>query len=227
LIAVILKAIGTGLFLSFLIGPVFFVLLETSIRRGVRAAVALDLGVLVSDLAYAFIALILFLQGGIGEGSDLNSEQNKIILKIVGGVMFIAYGAYSWFKKPKQSKTDDVGNSVATTGDYLMLGLKGFLLNIANPMVIFYWFWVVSVGSDSAQSKEYHNEIIYLFLGIVFLTFFTVDLLKILGAKRLRPLVTDSVLSALNKVISGVFLFFGVVSIVKAIVSIVKPNSGL
>jgi threonine/homoserine/homoserine lactone efflux protein len=227
LIAVILKAIGTGLFLSFLIGPVFFVLLETSIRRGVRAAVALDLGVLVSDLAYAFIALILFLQGGIGEGSDLNSEQNKIILKIVGGVMFIAYGAYSWFKKPKQSKTDDVGNTVATTGDYLMLGLKGFLLNIANPMVIFYWFWVVSVGSDSAQSKEYHNEIIYLFLGIVFLTFFTVDLLKILGAKRLRPLVTDSVLSALNKVISGVFLFFGVVSIVKAIVSIVKPNSGL
>ncbi len=227
MIAVILKAIGTGLFLSFLIGPVFFVLLETSIRRGVRAAVALDLGVLVSDLAYAFIALILFLQGGIGQDSDLNSEQNKIILKIIGGVMFMAYGAYSWFKKPKQSKTDDIGNAVATTGDYLMLGLKGFLLNIANPMVIFYWFWVVSVGSDSAQSKEYHNEIIYLFLGIVFLTFFSVDLLKIFGAKRLRPLVTDTVLSALNKVISGVFLLFGVVSIVKAIVSIVKPNSGL
>lgn len=227
MIAVILKAIGTGLFLSFLIGPVFFVLLETSIRRGVRAAVALDIGVLVSDLAYAFIALILFLQGGIGQDSDLNSEDNKIILKVIGGVMFIAYGAYSWFKKPKQSKTDDVGNTVATTGDYVMLGLKGFLLNIANPMVIFYWFWVVSVGSDSAQSTSYHNEIIYLFLGIVFLTFFSVDLLKILGAKRLRPLVTDTVLTALNKVISGVFLFFGIVSLVKAIVAIVKPESGM
>lgn len=201
-------------------------LLETSIRRGVRAAISLDIGVLVSDMVYAFIALILFLQGGIGEGSDLNSEQNKIILKIIGGVMFIAYGAYSWFKKPKQSKTDDVGNVVQSTGDYLMLGLKGFLLNIANPMVIFYWFWVVSVGSDSAPNK-YHNEIIYLFLGIVFITFFTVDLLKIIGAKRLRPLVTDSVLSALNKVISGVFLFFGVVSLVKAIVSIVNSNGGV
>jgi threonine/homoserine/homoserine lactone efflux protein len=227
LIAIILKAIGTGLFLSFLIGPVFFVLLETSIRRGVRAAIALDLGVFVSDLAYAFIALILFLQGGIGEDSNLNSEQNKIILKIIGGVMFISYGAYSWFKKPKQSKTDDVGNAVATTGDYLMLGLKGFLLNIANPMVIFYWFWVVSVGSDSAQSKLHHNEIIYLFLGIVFLTFFSVDLLKILGAKRLRPLVTDAVLTALNKVISGVFLFFGIVSLVKAIIAIFNPETGL
>ncbi len=227
MIAIILKAIGTGLFLSFLIGPVFFVLLETSIRRGVRAAIALDLGVFVSDLAYAFIALILFLQGGIGEDSNLNSEQNKIILKIIGGVMFISYGAYSWFKKPKQSKTDDVGNAVATTGDYLMLGLKGFLLNIANPMVIFYWFWVVSVGSDSAQSKLHHNEIIYLFLGIVFLTFFSVDLLKILGAKRLRPLVTDAVLTALNKVISGVFLFFGIVSLVKAIIAIFNPETGL
>jgi threonine/homoserine/homoserine lactone efflux protein len=227
LIAIILKAIGTGLLLSFLIGPVFFVLLETSIRRGVRAAIALDLGVLVSDLTYAFIALILFLQVGIGEDIDINSDQNKLILKIIGGVMFITYGAYSWFKKPKQSKIDEVGNVVQTTGDYLMLGLKGFLLNIANPMVIFYWFWVVSVGSDSAPNKEYHNEIIYLFLGIVFLTFFSVDLLKILGAKRLRPLVTDAVLSALNKVISGVFLFFGIVSLVKAILSIVKPNSGM
>jgi hypothetical protein len=54
-----------------------------------------------------------------------------------------------------------------------------------------------------------------------------VDLLKILGAKRLRPLVTDAVLTALNKVISGVFLFFGIVSLVKAIVAIVKPESGM
>ena len=33
-----------------MIGPVFFLLLETSIRKGVRAALAFDCGVLLSDL---------------------------------------------------------------------------------------------------------------------------------------------------------------------------------
>ena len=44
-------AILWGIILSFiLIGPVFFMLLETSVSRGWKAAIALDLGVLTSDL---------------------------------------------------------------------------------------------------------------------------------------------------------------------------------
>ncbi|MEY3438093.1 MAG: hypothetical protein RL265_678, partial [Bacteroidota bacterium] len=43
-----------------MIGPVFFVLLETSIRKGARAALALDLGVLLSDLVYILIAYVFY-----------------------------------------------------------------------------------------------------------------------------------------------------------------------
>ncbi|MBT5403838.1 MAG: LysE family transporter, partial [Crocinitomicaceae bacterium] len=45
-----------GLFLSMLIGPVFFVLLETSIRRGMRDAIFIDIGVLLADVLYLFLA---------------------------------------------------------------------------------------------------------------------------------------------------------------------------
>ena len=54
----ILKGVVTGFVLSIMIGPVFFVLLETSIKKGVRAALALDLGVLLSDLLYILIAYV-------------------------------------------------------------------------------------------------------------------------------------------------------------------------
>ena len=45
----VLKGIVTGFILSIMVGPVFFVLLETSIKKGVRAALAFDLGVLLND----------------------------------------------------------------------------------------------------------------------------------------------------------------------------------
>ncbi|MFN5982117.1 MAG: LysE family transporter, partial [Fluviicola sp.] len=58
MVELILKGVLTGFILSIMIGPVFFVLLETSIRKGVRAALAFDLGVLLSDLIYVLIAFI-------------------------------------------------------------------------------------------------------------------------------------------------------------------------
>ena len=42
----ILTAIPLGILLAFTIGPVFFVLLETSITKGFRAAIVFDLGVI-------------------------------------------------------------------------------------------------------------------------------------------------------------------------------------
>ena len=45
----ILSAIPLGFFLSFMIGPVFFVLLETSVVKGFRAAVMFDLGVTMAS----------------------------------------------------------------------------------------------------------------------------------------------------------------------------------
>ena len=41
-------AIPLGFFLAFMIGPVFFVLLETSVIKGFRAALAFDLGVILA-----------------------------------------------------------------------------------------------------------------------------------------------------------------------------------
>ena len=59
-------AISIGFFLSFVLGPVFFVLIETSITKGFRAAISLDLGVVLADVffiifCYQFIKSIFFL----------------------------------------------------------------------------------------------------------------------------------------------------------------------
>jgi threonine/homoserine/homoserine lactone efflux protein len=193
-----------------MIGPVFFVLLETSIRKGMKFAIAFDLGVLISDLIYILIAYIFY-----SEVESLTEGKNNEIAKILGGSLFIVYGVATYFKKLKHPKLDDDGNVVQNQKDYLFSFLKGFLLNIANPLVIFYWFSVMTLASKKTKLPNGESAPVLFFIGIILVTFFSIDLLKIAGAKRLRPMVTDNLLRSLNQLIGIVFLGFGIFLIIK------------
>ncbi len=216
MIELILKGIVTGFILSIMIGPVFFVLLETSIRRGVRAAMMFDLGVFISDVVYILIAYVFYSQV-----SSLISGEKQGILKLIGGILFLIYGIVTFFKKAKEMKVDEVGNVIQNSSDYVMLALKGFLLNFANPLVIFYWFSVMTLGAKNSNYAESHENSILFFLAVILITFFSFDLLKIFGAKKLRPFVTDKLLVTLNHLIGIVFFVFGVVLVVQGIIGTV------
>ena len=210
-----IKGIVTGFILSIMIGPVFFILLETSIRRGVRAALALDLGVLLSDILYILIAYVFY-----SEVAALNSGEKSGLLKIIGGSLFMLFAFITFFKKVKEIKVDAVGKVVQKPSDYVMLSLKGFLLNLANPMVIFYWFSVMTLAEKNTNAPDNQEGSIFFFILVLLITFFSFDLLKIFGAKKLRPLVTDKVLVTLNRLIGIVFFGFGIFLIIKGTLKI-------
>ena len=202
-----------------MIGPAFFVLLETSIRKGVRSAIAFDIGVLFSDFIYILIAYVFYSQVASLTGDGKNNEHAKM----VGGILFIIYGVVTFFKKLKAPQVDDEGNIIQNQKDYFLLFLKGFLLNFANPFVIFYWFSVMTLASKQSQSNISGGDStpIMYFIAVMLITFFSFDLLKIIGAKKLRPLVTDNLLKALNQLTGIVFLGFGIFLIIKIILG--KP----
>jgi len=209
----LLKGVATGLLLSIMIGPVFFVLLETSIRKGVKAALAVDLGVFLSDVVYIIIAFVFFQQvADLAEGND-NS-----ILRLVGGTLFIVYGGYTFFKKVKESEASKEFEAVPNAAGYVFLALKGFLLNLMNPLVIFYWFSVMTLG---AEDGEHRDSSMVLYLTYILVTFFSIDFLKIIGAKRLRTLVTQRLLMGLNRMVGIVFVGFGLVLITQGIIGLV------
>lgn len=214
LLDLILKGVITGFILSVMIGPVFFVLLETSIRKGVRAGLALDFGVFISDIIYILIAFLFY-----NEVKLIAEGQSKETAKVIGGILFIIYGLFTFFKKPAtiQLTTSKV-REPADWKEYRILCLKGFLLNLANPLVIFYWFSVLSLG-DSNQLKGLGTQAtLLLFIIIILLTFFSIDILKILGAKQLRPFITNKLLKSLNQLIGIVFMVFGIVLLVQGFV---------
>ena len=211
-----LQAIGIGFLLSVMVGPVFFVLLETSITKGIRAALALDIGVFISDILY-----ILFALSFVDQISSINSGENKLIFGFIGGSIFIIYGTFYFFKKSKMVdltlEAENTSKEVAAAPkDYLLLGLKGFILNIANPAVIFYWLSILSLAAQSVPDNTKNpNTWILLFISILLGTYFGIDVLKVFTAKRLRTLVNQNLLNALNILIGLIFFLTGVFQIIK------------
>ncbi len=205
----ILKAIVTGLILSLMIGPAFFLLLETSIKKGIRAALSFDLGVLISDLIYILIAYIFY-----AEVSKLIDGEHTEHLKLIGGILFIIYGLISIFKKQKIKSSEEIDNTNSNSKEYLIQFLKGLMLNLANPMVIFYWFSVMALGTKHGANNLFEN---ILFIGILLSVFFSIDILKIIGAKKLRPFITDPVLHSLNRITGSILCLFGLVLLLQGI----------
>jgi threonine/homoserine/homoserine lactone efflux protein len=206
-----IQAFSIGFLLSVMIGPIFFLLLETSITKGFRSALALDFGVLISDIIYVLIAVMFVEQiKGLIAG-------NKLMFSIIGGSIFVIYGIINLVRKVELLDTQklegidvniDSMKQQNNTKDYVFLGLKGFVLNFANPMVIFYWVSVASVANNAVPDKN-STTWAFVFLCVVLLTFFSIDILKIIAAKKIRPLVNQTLLNGLNRLIGIVFTLFG------------------
>lgn len=207
----LIKGIATGFILSILLGPVFFLLLETSIRKGIRAAIALDIGVFLSDIIYVTFAYFFY-----HKVSGVINGKHAYLFQIVGGLVFIVFGALNLFKKPKHDTKSEQEIINSKSKDYVVLALKGFLLNFANPGVIIYWLGVISLGVKE-DGKGAIDDSIIPYLTIILVTFFSMDLLKIAGAKKLRPFITDQRLNGLNKLTGIVIAGSGVYLLIKGI----------
>jgi threonine/homoserine/homoserine lactone efflux protein len=197
----ILTAIPLGIFLSFLIGPVFFVLLETSAVKGFRAAFVFDLGVVLADVFFILIAYF-------SSYRLIQSLKNDPAIFIFGGILMLTYGLISFIKLRKiTSKTneDDV-EIVFQKKNYRALFIKGFLLNFINVGVLLFWFLIlITVG----PKLELENSRMLTFFTSVILTYLFVDMGKILLAKQLKHKMTPKNILNIKKLISILLILFG------------------
>lgn len=202
----ILAGLPWGLFLSFMVGPVFFILLETSITKGFRAAIVFDLGVVLGDIFFIAIAYL-------GSYRLIQSLKDKPALFIFGGIIMLAYGIISFVKLKKGEKINDeeIDRDIIKR-NYGSLFIKGFLLNVINIGVLGFWLAVIiSVG----PKLEMQNSRMFTFFTSVIITYLLVDCIKILLAKQLKSKMTPTNILKIKKAISIVLMIFGFVLMVQ------------
>jgi threonine/homoserine/homoserine lactone efflux protein len=200
----ILSGIPWGIFLSFMIGPVFFILLETSIVKGFRAALVFDLGVVLADIIFITIAYL-------GSYRLITSIKDNSALFMFGGIVMLAYGVISYIGLHKEKKVDThkIDNEIIRK-DYLGLFIKGFFLNIINIGVLGFWLAIIiSVG----PKLEMQMPRMITFFTTVIITYLLVDSVKIVLAKQLKSKMTPTNILKIKKGISIVLMIFGFVLI--------------
>ena len=185
-----------------MIGPVFFVLLETSAIKGFRAALIFDFGVILADGVFLVLAYFSSFQ-------LLENLSNQPGLYVFGGAILLVYGIVTIFKKPpKQVET----NIKVKKSDYLGLFVKGFLLNFINIGVLVFWLGIIIVVGPSLDNDP--NRIVVFFSAMVG-AYFVTDIFKILLAKQLKKKLTVNRIFFIKKGLGIILIICGIVLIIK------------
>jgi len=195
-------AIPLGFLLSFMIGPVFFVLLETSATKGFRAGLFFDLGVIIADILFLTIAYFSSFQ-------LLENLSNQPGLYVFGGVILLVYGITTFFKKEEKKEEHQVRTK---GGDYFSLFVKGFLLNFINIGVLVFWLGVIIIVGPSLDNDP---DRIIVFFSTMLAAYLITDIFKILLAKQLKRKLTSERIHFVKKGLGVVLVLCGLVLIVK------------
>ena len=198
-----IDAVVFGFILSFSFGPIFFILLETSITRGIKQAVFMDFGVIVSDLL--FFSLAYF------GASKIATEENQPALFLLGGVILSVYSVISFINSAVKNKKIKKEKAVEETRLFKYV-VKGFLLNIINISYLVIWAGVIVWFGPKVEMSPVK---IWTFFFVSVATYLAVNVLKFLLSSRLKSKLTDFVLFYIRQGLNILILIFGIVLIFK------------
>jgi threonine/homoserine/homoserine lactone efflux protein len=201
----VLQGVILGLLLSSLLGPIFFVLIETSIREGFKSALFLNLGVFASDA----VCVILAYYGTSGIVEDIS---HNTYFYIIGGLIFISFGGTKLFKlyrdnKDAEVKAKQIDLTQFKEKGFFVLFSKGFLLNIVNPSLILFWLGAMAFALSSFPDDT--SSVTWYFTGTL-LTVLVVDILKVYVARKLKRFLSEKFMFWLNLSVGILFVIVGV-----------------
>lgn len=192
-----------GFFMAFMIGPVFFMLIQTSIIKGARAAIVFDLGVVLADVTFILIAYY-------GSRSLLEKIKDDPRLFLIGGLVLIVYGLITYFDRENKKEAIESAKQIdvpIVKNNYIKLFLKGYFLNFINVGVLAFWLGTILVIGPSLKMNQ---NAIFTYFSVVIAGYFITDLGKIFLAKQLKNKMTPTVIYRVKKVMGIILIVCGV-----------------
>lgn len=199
----LLLALPLGLTLSFAAGPVFFVVVETSISQSKTKAFMLDVGAILADIIFILIAFY-------GSQSLLDSLRNNLWVTIGSSLAVVIFGTY-YILRSRSSGQFQRKIVLSRKRHFFM---KGFLLNFFNIGVLFYWIaTTVAIGSVLEHDPTHMG----VFYAAVLGTYIFIDFFKIYFANKFKERLKGRKIQIVEKIIGFVLILFGIFLVVRNI----------
>ena len=178
-----------------MIGPIFFLLVQVSLEKGMRNGASVAFGATFSDLIILILVFIGMLQVSLDDSITKVWGMMGMLLLFGMGLLMIL--------KPTNldapEKGQDLNSSLAANF------WKGFLINSFNPLVIIFWIGVV--GFISRKYDHNLNSFSYFTAGLMIILFLT-DVLKAYFAKRIKSMLQASVLRKIQFAMGCIFILY-------------------
>ena len=189
-----------GITIAITLGPALVALLQTSLKHGIKTGIFLALGIFTSDL---FLVVGAF----FGVSEIITAPRYHLIFGLLGGVLMISFGIYTFFRKiPPVEKVEAINEIHVKRPGVIPYYFKGFLLNVVNPSLWFFWiFWVVSINSTYGGDRK---SVALFFAGALGMVLAT-DILKVVLANKIKVLGNPKVKFWINRVVGVLFFIFG------------------
>lgn len=198
MIYTLLNGIQFGVVLAFLIGPVFFAIIQASVEKGFWVGVLVAIGVSISDIIYVLVCYL-------GLSAFVTGPGVNLYMGLAGGLILLAFGSYHLFVKSRQGYV----NQPAEVGEKYTIRyvLKGFLINSMSPMVPVFWIGAITVATvDFGYTSPVDFAI--FFVGVLVTALLT-DIGKAYLAGKLREWITHRLLSLMNVAVGLILIVFG------------------
>ncbi|MBS1488233.1 MAG: LysE family transporter [Bacteroidetes bacterium] len=195
---IVLHGIQFGIVLAFLVGPVFFMIIQTSVEKGFWNGALVAIGVSLSDILYVTICYFGLFQ-------FLNDPSSRKNMAYIGGVILIIFGLYYLVIKARRSSASFHAAIETKPLKYI---LKGFIINGFTPMVLVFWIGTISYAT---VNFEYTKGIqFFIFFVSLLVTVLATDITKAYLADRLRRMVTHRFLTIMNVLVGICLIGFGI-----------------
>lgn len=196
---IVVEGIKFGVLLAFLIGPVFFAIIQTSAERGFAKGVLVAIGVSASDAAYVLICYLGLIQ-------LIESPVFRQQMAYIGGAILIVFGLYHLIIKSRKSIANPTVQPAEASNSFRYV-LKGFFINAFSPMVPIFWISTISMASNVLGLVK--DSDFTIFFSSMLATVLATDIAKAYLAGRLRSIMKPKIMMWLNLVVGAALIGFG------------------
>ncbi|BAK98374.1 putative efflux protein [Oscillibacter valericigenes Sjm18-20] len=194
----ILKGLRFGMLLQLAIGPICFMVFNTSTTYGFVWGLHLVLAIALVDTIYIALSCI-------GIASIINRGKIKMAVKLIGCFVLVLFGANTISGAFDLSFLPHI--AVLSNISEKNLFVQGLLLTASNPLTIIFWG---GVFSTQIIENAWNKKQLFLFaVGCVMATIIFLTAVAILGS-ILSSFLPQVMVKFLNVAVGVVLIFFGI-----------------
>ncbi len=196
----VFKGLLIGIIASAPMGPVGVLCVQRTLNKGRWYGLVTGAGAAVSDIIYAAIT-------GLGMSfvmDFVNNGQNKFYLQIIGSVLLLIFGVYTYRSDP----TRNIHKSSNQKGSLLHNGVTAFFVTFSNPLIIFLFMATFAQFAFVLPDHSFEMCVGFLsiFGGAMLWWFGLTWLIDKVGSR-----FDNSELKIINQIIGSVVMIFSVI----------------